>query len=222
MNKTNAILIFLTASTLLGAAAAGAQTLDCLAAVVNGQPVTLTEVQIAVDFGLFPRSLEPAGAVSASAVLDALIDRRVVLEVARDPTPVEKAEIDLALTDIRRALGEEIFQARLKTFGLKAGDLLPYIESRVRYERAVASRFSATIPVTRGDVERYYNEVYAPAERARGNEPSPVDEVRDLLEARLKESVRNAKVAEWVRNLRSQAEVKINEDCLKSIKEPHP
>jgi hypothetical protein len=214
MNKTTAILILLTASLLLGAASAGAQT------VVNRQPVTLTEVEIAVDFGLYPKQLEPAAAVSAAAVLDALIDRKVVLEVARDPSPIEKAELEQALADLRRSLGEEIFEARLKAFGLKAADLLPYLESRIRYERAVASRFSVTIPVTRNDVERFYSDVYAPAERARGMEPPPVDEVRDLIEARLKESVRNAKVSEWVRNLRNQAEVKINEDCLKSIKEP--
>lgn len=221
MNKTIAILMFLTALLWPGAASAGAQTVDCLAAVVNRQPVTLTEVEIAVDFGLYPKTLE-AAAVSVSAVLDALIDRKVVLEVARDPSPVEKAELEQALADLRRSLGEEIFLARLKAFGLKASDLLPYLESRIRYEKAVASRFSVTIPVTRNDVERYYNGVYVPAERARGMEPPPVDEVRDLIEARLKESVRNAKVSEWVRNLRNQAEVKINEDCLKSIKERRP
>ncbi len=219
MNKTIVLFIF-AAAALAAPAGAGAQTVDCLAAVVNGQPVTLTEVGIAVDFGLYPRTLESAGAVSASAVLDALIDRKVVLEVARDPTPVEKAELDQALADLRRSLGEEVFAARLKAFGLRAADLLPYLESRIRYERAVASRFSVTIPVTRNDVERYYNDVYAPAERARGAEPPPVEDVRDLIEARLRESVRNAKVVEWVRNLRNQAEVKINADCLKSIKEP--
>ena len=61
--------------------------MDCLAAVVNRQPVTLIEVEIAVDFGLYPKPLEPATAVSASAVLDALIDRKVSVNVIEIKEP---------------------------------------------------------------------------------------------------------------------------------------
>jgi hypothetical protein len=200
---------------LLGTVPAAAQTVDCLVAVVNGQAVTLTDLQVAQEFGLFEAGSKPASGDPRLAVLEALIDRTVVLDAAREPVTVGSPDIEAALAAVKKAMGEAAFQAGLKKFGLREADLRPYLESRIRFEKVIATRFSATTPVSRGDVEKYYRDVYTAAQKARGLAPSPLADVRDGIESQLRAASRAEKIAEWVRSLRAQARIRINQDCLK-------
>jgi hypothetical protein len=212
MKKTLALLL------LAGLAAAGAgrgQTVNCLVAVVGGQPVTLTDVRIAQEFGLFDRTVAAAAGDPTLGVLDALIGQKLVLAMARESGPGGTDEPERALADLRARLGPEDFAAKLRKFGLRETDLLPYLAERLRFERVVSARFAAAIPVSRGDVEKYYQDVYVPEEKGKGVVPGPLDDVRAALEARLRAELRAAKIADWVRTIRAQSDVRVNRDCLK-------
>lgn len=207
---------------LAGFLLAGPQTVDCLVAVVNGQAVTLTDLQIAREFELFAGDVEGRTNDPRLAVLDALISQKVALEIAREPVTIGKDEIALAVDALRAKLGPDIFLSKLRKFGLGEADLRPYLEERIRYGKVVSTRFSATIPVSRGDVEKFYREVYVPERKAKGLEPEKMEAIITALEARVRENLRGRQVAEWLRNIRNQAEVRINKDCLDSAKENTP
>jgi hypothetical protein len=209
--KIASLFLFLALGTGLGRA----QTVNCLVAFVNGQALTLTDLQIAQEFGLYDRDIEGRSGDLRLAVLDALIDQKVVLEMARGPAAVGKDELSLALGALRDKLGPAVFRIRLRTFGLAEDDLRPYLEDKIRFTRAISARFSAVIPVSRGDVEKFYREVYGPEQRAKGLEPESLEIVLQGLEARIRDNLKARKVAEWIRNIRAQAEVRINKDCLK-------
>jgi hypothetical protein len=198
---------------LLGPGLGRAQTVNCLVAFVNGEALTLTDLQIAQEFGLYDRDIIEGDL--RLAVLDALIDQKVVLEVARGPAAVGKDELSQALGALRDRLGPAIFRNKLSHFGLAEDDLRPYLADRIRFAKAVSTRFSAVIPVSRGDVEKFYREIYDPDERAKGLEPEPLESVLPGLEARVRDDLKARKVAEWVRTIRAQAEVRVNRDCLK-------
>jgi hypothetical protein len=201
---------------LLGPGLGRAQTVNCLVAFVNGEALTLTDLQIAQAFGLYDRDIIEGGSGDLRlAVLDALIDQKVVLEVARGPAAVGKDELSQALGALRDRLGPAIFRNKLSHFGLAEDDLRPYLADRIRFAKAVSTRFSAVIPVSRGDVEKFYREIYDPDERAKGLEPEPLESVLPGLEARVRDDLKARKVAEWVRTIRAQAEVRVNRDCLK-------
>jgi hypothetical protein len=204
------------------AAPARSQTVDCLVAVVNGRPVTLVDFRIAREFGFFAREVADRTGDPDLAVLDALIDQKVVLEVAREPVAIAGGELSSALEAVRQRLGRATFQSKLREFGLREEDLNPFLEEGIRYEKAVSARFNLTIPVSRGDLERYYREVYEPEQKARGLAPETLENVAPDLEARLRETLRARKVAEWISNIRSQAEIRINKDCLEHGKESEP
>lgn len=216
---TKASRFIVTALGLAWSGLAVAQTVDCLAAVVNGQALTLADVQIAEEFRLFPRAAEGAEGDARSAVLEALIDQRVVLEVTRETGPVDPARLEAALGGVRAAMGEAAFRAALDKFGLTEADLRPYLEDRIRFDRAVAVRFAVRNPVSAAEIESYYRDVYVPGQRGQGLEPKPLEEVLLQIEGRVEESVRAEKVAEWIRNLRRQADVRVNRDCLGRRKE---
>ena len=201
---------------ILGAAiTTGSQTVDCLVAVVDGQALTLIDLQIAREFGLFDREIRGKAGDPKVLVLDALVNLKVVLEVTRELRPVDKAESEAALASLRDSVGPEAFQVKLKKFGLKENDLLPYLEDKIRFERAVAARFNQEIPVTRSAVEKFYLEVYAPERKAQGLEPEPLSDLVAGLEARLRASVKDTQKSEWIKNIRAQAGIRINTDCLK-------
>ena len=121
--------------TLLAAAAGLAQTVNCLVAVVNGEIITLLDVEVAAEFGLSRQAGVEAGRDPRLAVLDALIDRKVVLDLAREARGLSGEELDAALTGLRHGLGDDAFAAKLAKFGLAEKDLEPFLEERILYDR---------------------------------------------------------------------------------------
>jgi hypothetical protein len=200
---------------LLAAAAGLAQTLNCLVAIVNGDIITLYDVQVAAEFGLGHTAAGEEGTDPRLAALEALIDRKVVLDLAREARGVDQVELAAALADLRRGLGEETFAAKLGKFGLAEKDLEPYLEDRIRFERALALRFSQTIPVSLTEVERHYRDTYVPEQTRRGLAPDPLDRVADQIESTIRDERRARQMSDWVRDLRKRADIQIRKDCLK-------
>jgi len=200
---------------LLAALAGLAQTVDCLVAVVNGKVITLIDVEIAAEFGLGREAGVEAGRDPRLAALDALIERKVVLDLARESRSADRNEIAAALAELRRRLGEDVFTAKLGKFGLAETDLEPYLEDRILFDRALALRFSQTIPVSLTEVERHYRDSYVPEQIRLGKAAEPLERVADLIESRLREERRMKQTADWVRDLRKRADIQLKKDCLK-------
>jgi hypothetical protein len=199
--------------TLLAAAAGPAQTVNCLVAVVNGNIITLLDVQVAAEFRLGLTAAE--GTDPRLAALEALIDRKVVLDMAREARGLSGEELDAALTGLRREWGDDAFAAKLAKFGLAEKDLEPFLEDRILYERALALRFSQTIPVSLTEVERHYRDSYVPEQTRLGKTAEPLERVADGIESRLREERRMKQTADWVRDLRKRADIQLKKDCLK-------
>ena len=199
--------------TLLAAAAGPAQTVNCLVAVVNGNIITLLDVQVAAEFGLGLAAAE--GTDPRLAALEALIDRKVVLDMAREARGLSGEELDAALTGLRREWGDDAFAAKLAKFGLAEKDLEPFLEDRILYERALALRFSQTIPVSLTEVERHYRDSYVPERVRLGQAVEPLERVADGIESLLREERRMKQTADWVRDLRKRADIQLKKDCLK-------
>lgn len=200
-------------ATLLAAALLPAQTVNCLVAVVDGGIITLLDVQVAVEFGLGYAAGE--GEDPRLRALDALIDRRIVLDLAREARGLTGEELDAAIDGLGRELGEAAFAAKLGKFGLRAGDLAPYLEERILFERALAVRFSQSIPVTMTEVERHYRDIYVPEQGRLGLAVEPLERVSGAIESRIRDERLARQTADWVRDLRGRADIQIRKDCLK-------
>jgi len=201
--------------TLLAAAAGLAQTVNCLVAVVNGEIITLLDVEIAAEFGLGCAAGVEAGRDPRLAALDALIDRKVVLDLAREARGLSGEELDAALTGLRREWGDDAFAAKLAKFGLAEKDLEPFLEERILYDRALALRFSPTIPVSLTEVERHYRDTYVPEQTRLGQAVEPLERVADGIESLLRDERRMKQTSDWVRDLRKRADIQLKKDCLK-------
>ncbi len=200
---------------LLAALAARAQTVNCVVAVVNGEVVTLLDVQVTVEFGLGRGGAVEPGADPRLAALDALIDRKVVLDLAREARGADPAGIAAAAEELRRSMGERAFAAGLAKFGLPAKGLDPYLEERILFDRALAARFSQSVPVSLTEIERHYRDTYVPERNRLGLPVEPLEAVDEAIEAGLRDRRRAQQMADWVRDLRKRADIQIRKDCLK-------
>jgi hypothetical protein len=201
--------------TLLAVAAGPAQTVNCLVAVVNGNIITLHDVQVAAEFGLGFTATGEEGTDPRLAALGALIDRKVVLDMAREARGVDREELDAALADLRRGLGESAFASKLAKFGLAEKDLEPYLQDGLLYERALSLRFSQTIPVSLTEVERQYRDSYVPEQARLGKEVEPLERIADRIESAIRDERRAKQMGDWVRDLRKRADIQVRKDCLK-------
>jgi hypothetical protein len=102
----------------------------------------------------------------------------------------------------------------LKDFGLEEADLRPYVEETLLYEKIIAARFGQAAPVTLGEIEAYYRDEYSPAQKQAGKEPSPMVQALSLIEARLHDQKKKAAIEAWTKNLKTQADIRINKGCL--------
>jgi hypothetical protein len=130
---------------LIGLASAGAraQVLDRILAVVDGAPITQSDVNAAIQLGLVP----VGGGDRVAATVDALVQRQLMLgEVDRyaPPDPPE-AEITRHVEDIRRRAGSR-FTAVLAQVGLTEDQLRREVRDDLRIEAYLQQRFGTTQP----------------------------------------------------------------------------
>jgi len=196
------------------AAAPQAETLNCVTAVVNGRLITLMDVKIAEALDFFDLGATVDLRERRRAVLEKLIDQKVVIEFARERAPLEPARVDEARNSLVARLGRDEARRRMAGFGLEGSDLLPYLEEMVLSATIISGRFGRSESVSLPEIEAYYVETYSPALKKLGVAPKPLVEVLDVLEAEIKKSKVDIQAANWVKNLRQQAEIETRLDCL--------
>lgn len=188
-----------------------AQTVDGIAAVVNGKAVTLVDLKIAVRFALAgagdPPSLEEA--------LGQIIERGLVIDFAGGRIAAGADEVEAALREISSGMGPEAWRRSLEEFGMEEKDLKPYIEENILFRKILDARFSQVFPVTIPEIEDHYRNVYVPESRAAGAEPLPLVQVLDRIESRLQNEKKKQQIADWIANLKRQADIRIHENVLK-------
>ena len=193
------------------------QIIDCIAAEVNGKIITLTDVRILQAFAIGPEQRE-SRTPSLREALEEAIDRRVVIDLVQENVEVSKAEADELLIRWKGRYPSGQWQEQLASFGLEESGLRPYLEELIRYVKIIGLRFGEGVEISLSEIEDYYNEVYAPSEREKGEEPKPLTQALEEIETRIRREKAGGQAAAWIQSLRAQAEVRINGRCLEQAR----
>jgi hypothetical protein len=120
--------------------------IDRIMAVVNQQPITLSEVVAATQFQLVP---VPAGTADRTGyVLDRLIDRSLMLtEVERfQPPEPDPVEITIRMDEMQaRAGSAEAFEKLLAVTGTSRDQLRRFVRDGLRMDIYAAQRFGGIL-----------------------------------------------------------------------------
>jgi parvulin-like peptidyl-prolyl isomerase len=199
------------------AAPAAADLVDCLAAVVNGQPVTLVDVRIADAFGIYREEGAAGPSDRLFRVLERLVDQKTVVQFAGANIVLPESEVQAALRALLDRLEPAAVQERLARFGLDLDDVLRALEEKLVFRRIIDLRFSRSVSVSLQEMEDYYQRVYAGDPARRGFQAEPMIALLQEIEARIRQDKIDAQAALWIRSLRGQAEVEFRYDWLRMI-----
>lgn len=148
------LLVFILFSTLLAGLAAAQEVVDRIVAVVEKDPIFLSEVDEALEEDLYLRSMrgEPLPGDSSELqmlrreIIESVIERRIVIAKARkDGLEVTRTEVEDAIDDwladlIEAAGSEAAFNAELERQGMTLQDFKAEYRKDVE-DQLVVSRF---------------------------------------------------------------------------------
>ena len=182
---------------------ADAGRIDRVLAVVNGEPITLSEVLEAV--ALTPGILAPP----LQDTLERLIDARLMEHEARrypqEPPSEEESEATLrALTD--RFATPDDYRATLRRLGVAEDYLRKRIQRELIVDRYVDRRFRPLVQVAQREVEEYYRTVLLP-DLVEAGSPASLGDVESLIRNILEQRDLNRRISAWVDELKSGASI---------------
>lgn len=177
-----------------------------IAAAVNQEIITLTDVRIVRDFQIFED--EKTDGISNRQVLQKLIERKMLLQLAGEPDAVKKADIDAYISIIKGRTGASRFRQLLQHFGMTAEDLREYAAAAVLHKFILAERFSQAVVVSLREMESYYQNVYLPG-LEEDREPRAMMDMLDEIESALRQEQIQTRVAEWIDSLKEQADIQV-------------
>lgn len=192
MRSRGALRALLLAGWLAAPGAGGCgELVERVLAVADGTPILLSEAEATARL----KGLTREGA------LEALIDQRLMLrEAARLPeAALRQGEQERAYRQLLESTPEglraSVDEAFLRQLARREAVILKYVELR----------FAAQVRVDEQDVRRAY-------EQEVGSRPAapPLEDVADELRASLVRRALDRRIEEWVRELRSGAEIRYN------------
>ena len=182
------------------------QLLDRVVARVNGVGVTLTDVKAAVALGV---AEVPAGGADIVAI-ESLIERQLVLaEVARFPPPEPApADVDREAAALTARVGSRL-AAVMESTGIDEAIIRDIARDTLRIQGYLDQRFGAAVQLTEDEVAQYYR--MHPDEFTRDGTLTPFTQAAAEARARASAERRASIVAQWLRDLRSRAEIQIGQ-----------
>ncbi len=183
---------------------------DRVLAVVDEDPVLASDVERVIRLGLDQPRPGEADASFRRRVLDDLIDQRLRFhEVERfnfEQVPVD--EIQKRVAEIRSRFPDDAaFQKALKEVGLDLKGLRQLVTRQLLVVTYVDERLGSRVFVEPDEISRYYRDVLTPAMRKQGQQPPPLENVRDDIRETLKQQKMTQEMASWTKELREKADI---------------
>jgi len=193
-----------------GLRAADESLVDRIVAVVDEDPIFLSDIERAIALGLVPAGDGDSVRELGRRVLDRLIVQRLRLhEVDRyQPAPLPGEEIDRQLELIRARFPDDaVWNVKLAELGLDEGLLRHLVARQLRVLRYIEQRLGPRVFVDLEDIRTYYETELA-AELARRNIPlPPLEKVREDIRTLLRERRLNEEIEAWTEQLRADADI---------------
>ncbi|MFN2443511.1 MAG: hypothetical protein ABR517_12570 [Thermoanaerobaculia bacterium] len=199
-------------AVLLGPSPARGEIIDRVAAVIDRQVITLSEVNQIVELRLLARRDGEADAEYRRRVLDALVAQILrYRDIERFGAPdVSANAIEARLREIvARFPSEEAFGETLLRVEMNLDEVKTVIKRQLQVAAYVDEKFAPLIFVSLAEIEEYYRNVWAPQRRSRGLPVPPLSDVREEIRTLIRAGQLDSEIDNWTTQLRSRANVDI-------------
>jgi hypothetical protein len=198
-------------ATLVAAIPAAAVTVDRIAAVVDRQVLTVSEITQMVELRFFPRSSESEDD-HRHDVLDALIAQALR---ARDAERFGQIDIPADAIEARvveiqnRFKSIEDFSTALTRTEITGEELRTLVKRQLQVEAYIQERFAPLVFVSNEEIETYYRGPWSEGRRQRGLPIPSLASVREEVRTAVRASRLQAEVDRWTAQLRARANVDV-------------
>jgi peptidyl-prolyl cis-trans isomerase SurA len=186
--------------------------IDRIAAVVENEVITLSEVEQFVTLGVIRRQAGEDDTEYRRRVLDAMIAQALrYRDVERfGAEDVPRDMVASRLNDIvARFPSEEAFTRALAETELTLEELHALLKRQLQVEAYIDERFAPLWFVSLEEIERYYTETWLQQRRDRGLPVVPLSVAREEIRTMLKAERVQAEIEEWTARLRASANVDV-------------
>ena len=201
----------LTALVLLLALPASAVTVDRVAAVIDRQVLTVSEISQLVEVRFFPR-LAPTDDEHRREILDALIAQalrfRDVERFGAQDIPLDTLEARLVEIQ-NRFPSEADFQAAVARAELTMDEMRALVKRQMQVEAYIQERFAPLVFISAEDIESYYRGPWTQQRRERGLPVPPLNDVREEVRTAVRGARLQEEIDKWTAQLRARANVDV-------------
>jgi len=168
--------------------------------------VTLTDLRAAIGLGVIQI---PAGADPIAAGTQLMIDRQLeLLEVQRFPPPEPQPAAVAAEAGRLKMTAAARLPQLMQTTGLNDQRIADIARDNLRIAAYIDQRFGITVQVSDEEVANYYRT--HEAEFTRGGETILFEDAVATARQRASNERRRAIIDQWIRDLRTRADVALN------------
>ncbi|HUP50489.1 MAG TPA: hypothetical protein VNA04_17070 [Thermoanaerobaculia bacterium] len=189
-----------------------AVTVDRIAAVIDRQVLTVSEIGQMAEVRFFARTAGRSDDDYRRAILDALIAQtlrqRDVERFGAPEVPLDSIEARLRQIEDRFSTPEEL-EAALVRAELTLDDLRALVKRQLQVEIYIQERFAPLVFVANDEIEAYYAGPWTRQRRERGLPVVPLAEVREAIRSLLRASRLAEEIERWTNRLRLRANVDI-------------
>jgi len=203
------LALALVPATLV-AAEAEIRRVDRVVALVDEQPILLSDLERVIGLGLMVRQPGESDDSLRRRTLDRLIELTLRQnELGRfgfQQVPVE--EVDLQFDALRAGFeSEEAFRAELDRLGLDEQGVRQLLARQLATLAFVEERLGPRVFVGIEEIRRYYEETLVPDLAKIGQPAPPIEEVRESIRALLREKKLDEEIVRWTADLRRAADI---------------
>ena len=197
---------------LLMAFPAGGATIDRIAAIVDRQVLTVSEISQMVEIRFFQRTTSWSDDEYRKNILDGLIAQALRFrDVERfGAEDVSKDSIESRLLQIQQRFASPAeFTAALQRAELTLDEVRALIKRQLQVETYIQERFAPMIFVSTDEIDTYYRTTWSEQRRARGLPIPALAGVQDEIRTLLKSTRLQQEIERWTTQLRARANVDI-------------
>src|SRR6476620_7928481 len=196
-------------SILLLAIALPAQSgiVDRVAAVVDRQVITVSEVNQMVELHFFQRNAGESEDDYRHRILEALIAQALRFrDVERfGAEDIPKDSIEARVTEIAKRFPTPAdLDAALRRVELTPDELRALVKRQLQVEAYVQERFAPLVFISNEEIEAYYRGTWTEQRRKRGLAVPPIAEVREEIRSLLRSSRLQEEIDRWTKQLRER------------------
>jgi hypothetical protein len=190
---------------------AAAVTVDRIAATVDRQVLTVSEITQMVNLRFFPRTAQSEDDHRRN-VLDALIAQalryRDVERFGAQDIPADA--IEARLVEIQgRFASEAEFATALAQAELTPDEVRALIKRQLQVEAYIQERFAPLVFISNDDIDAYYRGPWTQQRRERGLAVPPLSAVREEVRIAVRGSRLEEEIGKWTAQLRARADVDV-------------